>query len=327
MQPAADGARYPPEADPVVVRVGFFLRDVNQIEEAEQRFEFEGILTLQWTDPGRAFDPAEIGVDERVYQGEYEVAELASVWRPQLVLANGSGGYERQATLLRHRFDGRMTYVQELNAFAEIPVELRRFPFDRESLRIVFEPLGFAADEVVLELDPATTGTRPGGVSVSEWRLEAFGGTRGSDEVGDEAVSSAVFTLEVARLPGFLVRVVIIPMMVLVALSWSVFWMDRESLGDRMDISFIGILTVVAYQIMVSSTLPRIPYFTIMSGFIYASFFTICASVIVNLTVGRLDRTGRSELGNRVDRTCRWAFPLAYVTQLVVSTTYILVRY
>ena len=28
--------------------------------------------------------------------------------------------------------------------------------------------------------------------------------------------------------------------------------MDKESLGDRMDISFIGILSVVAYQIVVS---------------------------------------------------------------------------
>jgi hypothetical protein len=55
--------------------------------------------------------------------------------------------------------------------------------------------------------------------------------------------------------------------MILIALSWAVFWMDRESLGDRMDISFIGILTVVAFQIVVSDQLPRISYFTIVSSF------------------------------------------------------------
>jgi hypothetical protein len=120
---------------------------------------------------------------------------------------------------------------------------------------------------------------------------------------------------------------VVFPMALLVMLSWSVFWMDRESLGERMDISFIGILTVVAYQIMVSSTIPRIPYFTLMSAFIYISFVTMCASVVINLVVGRMDRTGRRELGDRIDRRCRLAFPAAYATLLALATAYFFVRY
>jgi len=46
-------------------------------------------------------------------------------------------------------------------------------------------------------------------------------------------------------------------------LSWSVFWMDKSLLGDRLSISFIGILTVVSYQILLGETLPRIAYFTL----------------------------------------------------------------
>jgi hypothetical protein len=134
-------------------------------------------------------------------------------------------------------------------------------------------------------------------------------------------------TLEVARRPGFMLRVVVFPLAMLVMLSWSVFWMDRESLGNQMDISFIGILTVVAYQIMVSASVPRLPYFTLMSAFIYISFVTVCASVVINLLVGRLDRTGRRELGDRVDLTCRWAFPGAYVTLLLAAVGYFFGRY
>jgi hypothetical protein len=315
-----------------LVRVGYYLTDVNAVDEERQRFEVEGILTLGWEDDRMAFDPAVEGVEEKVFQGNYQFSEIATGWWPQVVLANESGGYERQGIVLRQRFDGRMTYVEEMNAAVEMPMELRRFPFDREHFEMVFEVLGFEKEEVILQHDSSNTGTPEKGITIPEWRL---GGLRVESREHDRlyadgeqvAQSAVVVTLDLARHPGFVLRVVVLPMALLVALSWSVFWMDRESLGNRMDISFIGILTVVAYQIMVSSSLPRIPYFTLMSAFIYASFLTMSASVLVNLVVDRFDRTGRKEKGDRLDYTCRWAFPAAYVAQLLLAAVYFFVRY
>jgi hypothetical protein len=107
-------------------------------------------------------------------------------------------------------------------------------------------------------------------------------------------------------------RLVVLPLVVIVLLSFSVFWMDRSSVGDRLGISFIGILTGVAYQIVMSDHLPRISYLTLMHGILNLSFLTMCATVVINLVVSRLDRRGESELGDRIDRRCRWAFPLVY---------------
>ena len=50
-------------------------------------------------------------------------------------------------------------------------------------------------------------------------------------------------------------------------------------MGDRMDISFIGILTVVAYQIMFSADLPKVAYLTILMSFMIISFLTMSANV------------------------------------------------
>jgi len=316
----------------VIVRVGFFLTDVNSVDEEAQRFDVEGILTLGWQDDRLAFDPSVEGIEERVFQGNYQFSELAAGWWPQLVLANESGGYERQGMVLRQRFDGWMTYVEEMNAAVEMPVELRRFPFDREHFEMVFEVLGFDQGEVILQHDSSNTGIPEKGISIPEWRLEDLRvesreHNRSYADGEKRAQSAVVVTLDLVRHPGFVLRVVVLPMALLVALSWSVFWMDRESLGNRMDISFIGILTVVAYQIMVASSLPRIPYFTLMSAFIYASFLTMSASVVVNLVVERFDRTGRKAKGDRLDRVCRWAFPVAYVTQLLLAVGYFFVRY
>jgi hypothetical protein len=95
-------------------------------------------------------------------------------------------------------------------------------------------------------------------------------------------------------------------------LSFSVFWMDRSSLGDRISVSFIGILTAVAYQVVMSEILPRIAYVTWINAFLNFSFLMMVGTVIINLVVGALDQQGRSELAQRVDHLCRWIFPLTY---------------
>ena len=89
--------------------------------------------------------------------------------------------------------------------------------------------------------------------------------------------------------------------------------MERASLGDRISVSFIGILTVVAYQVVMSEILPRIAYVNWMNGFLNFSLLTMGGTVLVNLTVGALEQQGRSELAHRIDHRCRWIFPLAYL--------------
>jgi hypothetical protein len=127
--------------------------------------------------------------------------------------------------------------------------------------------------------------------------------------------------MDMHRKSLFMLRLIILPLILMVMLSWSVFWMDRSSLGDRINVSFIGILTVVAYQIVVSEMLPRISYLTFMNGFLNISFFVMCATVVINLAVGSLDKQGRAAAGDRVDYRCRWAFPLAYFGLLLLMST------
>ena len=82
------------------------------------------------------------------------------------------------------------------------------------------------------------------------------------------------------RRSGYLVRVVVLPLMLIVALSWVIFWMDRESLSNRINISFIALLTVVAFQIMVEQALPAIPDLTLMAGFLAINYVLLAATIV-----------------------------------------------
>jgi hypothetical protein len=321
----------PPEQEgAVVVRVRFELHEINEIDDEAETFEFAGVLVLEWRDPREAFDPAVAGVEEKVFQGNFQFDEVATGWWPQLVLVNQSGPVDSGGVLLRVQPDGTSTLVQALNGTAESKFDMRRFPFDQHRLEAIFEVLGFDRDEIVLEIGPGAAQSLPDGLRVPEWTITNASMSirdREARYAGRRGVSSAfVLSIDARRQSFYVSRLVIIPLAVVVFLSFSVFWMDRSSLGDRLNVSFIGILTGVAYQIVVSDHMPRISYITLIHGFLNLSFLIMCATVVVNLVVGKLDQRGMHALGDRIDAGCRWAFPLVYgglaLVILTVSETY-----
>ncbi len=313
----------PPAEGPVEVRASFHLHDVNEISERDETYAFSGVLTLRWRDARQAFDPDTAGVDEKVHQGGYQFSEIATAWFPQVFLVNESGSYEKHSIVLRTQPDGSQTLIETLTAVAKAELNMRRFPLDEQRLEAVFEVLGFDDSEVALRAESGTGGSAPTTARLPQWNVtgvDMASRTRPESYAGRRAVASAfVVGIDVQREPFFVARLVIIPLAMIVLISFSVFWMDRSLLADRLNVSFIGILTGVAYQIVVSDILPHISYFTLMHGFINLSFLTMCATVVVSLAVNKLDRKGDVERGDRVDRACRRIFPLTYLCLLLLQ--------
>ncbi len=315
----------PPGDGPVVVQAAFHLLDINGIDDENETFEFTGILALRWQDTRLAFDPEEAGVKERVFTGEFQFNEAAPGWFPEVVLLNAAGLYETRGVVLRQRPDGSCHLVQMINAAAESKLDLRRYPYDHQNLQAIFKVLGFDASEVRLAAAPEHGSVSKRGVRIPQWTFKGM--TIAEHEIESVNVgelltySVAVISVEVWRKRWFIVRLLVIPLMIIVALSWSVFWMERSSLGDRMSVSFVGILAAVTYQIVIGDILPRISYYTPIHAFTNFSFWLMCPTVVINLVVGICDKTGKSELGDRIDRRCRWGFPLAYLVILATIVT------
>ena len=315
----------PPDngSGPAVVRAAFQLQDIVEIDDETETFQFTGVLTLTWQDERQAFDPDKEQVQEKYFQGDYQFNELSPAWYPQVVLANESGMFDVHGVLLRVKPDGTSTLIQTVSAVAENDFSMRRYPFDTQHLEAVFLMLGFESNEVVFEEEPVPVESSSQVLQVSQWDLVDIHSTTGEQTalyVGKGGTSST-FTvgMEVQRKPFFAVRLVFIPLALIVILSWSVFWMERSSLGDRINVSFIGILTAVAYQNLIGEILPHMSYFTLMNGFVNLSFLIMCATVAVNLVVGAYDKHGKSTVGDLIDYRCRWVFPLVYFGLLLLA--------
>jgi len=315
----------PKDKEPLVITASFQLRDINFVDDEAETFNFTGVLKLSWHDPRQAFDPGTEGIGEKMYIGHYQFNEVFTGWWPQAVLMNESGMFDKHGVLLRILPDGSLTLIETVNATAKTDLNMRRYPFDKQRLEVVFSVLGFDSNEVVLwtSSDTEVTVMNPDEeFRMPQWRLSGISATTTDRNISisgrNFAVSTFVVRMELERKSFFFLRLVLMPLMIIVMLSWSVFWMDKSSLGDRLSISFIGILTVVAYQMMLSDILPRISYITLTNGFLNLSFLIMCASVVINLWGSILDRQGKSAEGDLLDRRCRWIFPLTYFGLILV---------
>ena len=313
----------PGTARPVEVKASFHLLDLLNIDEEAETFEFSGVMTLVWRDERQAFDPAKAGVAQKLYHGHFQFDELSPSWYPQVILANASQVPETQGVLLRVAPDGTCTLTQDLHAVARKELQLRRYPFDKQRLEAAFQILGFDHSEVTLNsaVDPVSADLAS--IRVPQWHLDSVSGgfreIHAPYQTGTGKAASFVLSLEVSRQSFFVVRLVFFPLLIVVGLSWCVFWMDRSSLADRMSVTFVGLLTAVAYQAMLGDIMPHISYVTFINAFISLSFLLMSATAMVNLKVCLCDRSGNHDLGDRIDRNCRWMFPSAYLALILLA--------
>ncbi len=310
----------PTPGTPTTVALGFDLEGINNISSVDETFEFTGILTLIWKDPRVAFDPAELGTPEIIYQGSYQFDEVAAGWYPQVILVNEGGAIQKSGVQLRILPDGTSILKEKITAVAEMDWDMRSFPFDTHQLEIIFAILGHESDEVRLEVQPIAN-DQIATIKVPEWSLEnsslQLTSAPGTAAEKTTEKQTATYRIEATRQSFFVRRMITFPMAIIALLSFSIFWMDKSSLSDRNSVSFIGILTAVAYQQIIVGVMPPVSYFTFMHGALVISFLLMSATVPVNLIVNELDKRGKRALGDRIDRTGRWLFPLLYFTAIV----------
>ena len=58
-----------------------------------------------------------------------------------------------------------------------------------------------------------------------------------------------------------------LPLLLMVIVSWSVFWFDPPEVSSQVQIAVTTILTIIAFALAISLTLPRVPYLTFADAF------------------------------------------------------------
>ena len=240
----ADETWLPPSKPPVEVTVGFFLANLSGAAERSETFEADLYLTFRWYDPRLAFD----GTEPKRFLEEAAVDQLQKMWWPQLEFVN-TGAPDVANRALDIAPDGSVSYKLAVTATFRSDLDLRRFPFDRETLEVRIQSFTWMRDQMIFVPDPERTGFNPRSTHEeltvravsSEVRQRALTGwTRA------ESYSEFAALIEVARRPTFYMWTVFAPVMLIFLISCTIFAVDIENFHDRIAIGLTALLACIA---------------------------------------------------------------------------------
>lgn len=317
---------------PIKIDIGFYLVDFARINGREETFDMQGYLTASWVDPALARKPGEPRGERRIppdrlWTPNYEfinAAEQVKVQNEAALVVNDVGRVTQ-----RFRFVGKFSW----------PMNLRRFPFDRQVLNVLIEPFEREQSDVVFQVDREHVG-RLRSAFLSDWSIpdETVSSWKGVDvpKGVDAHVESAyykafnrtnsrlVVEIHIVRKSMFYAWRVLLPLALLVFTSWLVFRFDPTNLQPLISTTVAILLNVILFNFTIDFALPKVSYPTFIDTFAVTSFFFMLLSMHlvtwVHITCLRKGVDTAQALQKKILRY----LPLAYPATVALEFAYFL---
>lgn len=292
------------------ISVDAWFADISKIDSAAQTFSANVVLVLRWHDPGLAHRDAET----RTYAA-------GDVWHPRWMIANEGDSVRRSLPeTLDVAPDGTVVYRQRLiGSFSEL-LNLHRFPFDQDSFRVHLVLPGHRPEEI--EFVPDATAMAAGlplavgvadDISLQDWRVTSVTARPEPYVIGPgiEIAGYAVEFVAERRAQHYVLKV-ILPLVLIVMMSWAVFWIDPSQFAPQVTVAITSMLTLIAYRFAVGADVPRLPYLTLLDRFILASSILVFLSLVEVVVTTTLALRDRTDSARAIDRHARWIFPAVF---------------
>jgi len=293
------------------VTVGIRMVDLMRIDDVLQTLTGLFAVRLRWEDPRLVgLEGCELSLDE--------------VWSPQLLFYNSGRRFATRKEVVHVELGGAVTYLQIYQGTFATYHNLRDFPFDRQRFRISLLPTGYDESQVEFLVDEKFTGRREI-LNISDWEIGEARGKVGREELPAFGGNYSRFDFELSaqRIASYYVWKVMLPLCLIVAMSWAVFWINPARFGPQIGLSATSMLTLIAFMFATTNMLPKLGYFTTLDFFIAGSTILVFLALAESLTTSYLVSIEREELGLRIDRAARLVFPMvaALAAMLLIAST------
>ena len=278
-------------AEPARVVVGAYLNDIQSIDLTLHSYEVDLYVWFRWTDPTleSPADTLEFVNPSELWGHTKKLSYEATVELP--------GGERYQVVRVQGRFCKKLP--------------LYNYPFDRQTLTVVFEDSRKAVRELVYEADPAGSSVNPQlvlpgftagapALSVAPFHYPTdFGDPR---DTKNNIYSRVVFALPISR-PAWTYSVKFLLPVLCVVLCAALMLVLRPSYVDaRVGIGITALLTVVALQITTNDDLPNVDYLVLMDKVYILAYVYVIAGLAVVVRTTKLLEGSSAEAADRLHR-------------------------
>ena len=300
-------SRPDPIGTPTKVGIGVFVINISKIDHIEQTFTADIALRLGWHDHRLAEKPGTYALDD--------------VWHPDVVVLNQAGIEKQLGDFVTVDSNANVWYTQRFHGDLTMKLGVGDFPFDKHSFPITFASAHYGPQEVEFFADEYGAGFAEE-LSLAGWTIDKHiqTSTRAYRTVGRRIeLSQFSFSFKAKRRAGFYVWRVIIPLMLIIFMSWTVFFIDPNQLESQITISVTSILTVIAAQFTFVGILPKVSYLTRLDKFIQGATILIFLALIESITTSALTIGGKHTQARKLDKWSRVVFPVTFILLIVFS--------
>ena len=305
-------SRPDPEGVPTRLSLAFYLVDVEGIDDLKQEFTADFYVVARWTD-------ARLALPEMPENGGQRLLPLSEIWQPELGILNRRTVQPYLPETARVGAQGDVEYAQRVRGQFASPLDLRRFPFDRQTLELEFFSYRYGPDELEVE---ELRALRHESFSIAGWRVGQPSGeaTPLQTPSGDTRAGLTV-RVGAERQRTFYRLTIVLPLVLIALMAWSVFWIDPSLLPSQLAIATASVFTLIAFRLSLMWSLPKVSYLTTADSFVMAVTLLVFAALGETVIAGRISKSGKEDLAQTVDRWARWIYAAALVTICLVVLT------
>src|SRR4029077_16069027 len=209
---------------PTQVSVLIWVVDISNIDSAQENFTADIAVVLQWKDARLAHTGAGLA--------HYA---LDQIWTPRVAIANETSSVSRKfPDSVEVEPDGTVIYRQRYAGSFTQSLRLRSFPFDRQAFHFQVVAIRYRPNEVqfVPDQDWIDHGLKQAGgiapsITLPDWAIENWNTkSLGYALAPGFEYSGYAFEFTASRIVEHYVLKVILPLVLIVMMSWAVFWID-----------------------------------------------------------------------------------------------------
>lgn len=310
---------------PLMVRAGLAFVDVEGIDENKESFTATVDMRLSWLDLRLRYPAEKSPVGYREWRGEAATAELATIWGPEIDLANLRGQPTRESRSLRLYPDGRVELLRRVAGTFGSPLDVQHFPFDRQRLQVELVSQDETADKMMLDYrqnDLLFSRADPG-IEIGGWAIGAVNLTR--DPLAGwygESYARLRVALEVDRRAVETVPVLFVPLVASLLIPLLAIWLNRSKNGEfevqafeLTNIVIGGLFAVIALNFTINSERSILASSAnTVSLLLGLNYLALAAALVINVCLFRFNVV-RALAGRHVQqetaRYITWALPIA----------------
>jgi len=311
---------------PLEVSIGIEIDQISFVDQKSENFGVVGTIRADWHDPALAFDPAEYGRNYRIMKPAafVELADAIPTIAPGFVIQNQQSNRWIHQSLVVIHANGDARYLEKSSLTLQAPhFDFTQYPFDQQ--QFYFEIVSIFPSDLVhytVSQDYSGLGNLLG---EEEWilgnpRMET---SKVIGLSGHESDKVALAFKGSRHLMYYAIRI-FLPMLVLLVVSWSIFFLDEYR--KRIEIAGANLLIFVAFNWVISDDLPKLGYLTFLDFVLQWMFVVTGAIMVFSVGLSRLKWSGREVLARKLDNyAVKWVYPLGYTAIIAFAVSKYLV--